>query len=303
MTRMATLRVFTSWGPPIVQVSINGKPAAMALSTGAETSTISSAAAKEFGLEEGGDSTRVYGTTGPIDLPVARSNSLLVGRASASDFAFIEIEDRRHSSSAPVPRIDNIPIVGELGADFLRSYEVQFDLPDGEITLARPRGCTVKDVRWDDSVSQVPVRVWPGGRPGVQIRLNGHKINAMLSSSSTTTTVTPEELSWDDIKSNMEAENHAEIVRGVNGTAVTAHRDRFDSLQIGNETFSPAWLTVSPMQITDAVLGADFLRRRVFWLSVSQHMMYIEKEKINPFGAEHPRLLTSAEEPKAEPVK
>ncbi|GBR06019.1 retropepsin-like aspartic protease [Acetobacter oeni] len=298
---MATLPVLTLFGAPVVPVTLNGKPALMAISTGADRSAVSEAAVKEFGLIETGTSVQVDGTTGAASLPLVQSDTLVVGRADASDFSFFEMADLRRS--VPMARINGAPVVGELGMDFLRRYEVWFDLPEGQITLARPRKCTLKDVGWDSTIDQIPVSISLGGRPNVEIRLNGHKIRAMLSSASSTSTITPERLDAFGITSNMSAENHAEIIRGVNGRSVTAHRERFDRLTIGTENFSPAWLTVAPMETADAELGADFLRGVVFWLSFGQSMIYLEKGTINPFATEHPSAFRVSPQPANEPPR
>ncbi len=300
MKRMATVPVLTATGPPVIEVTLNGKPAAMIVGTGAQTSAVSAAAVKAFGLVETGTYAKVYGTTGGIELPFVHSDRLLVGRADASDFALFEMRDRRRD--APMPSIGGLPLVGELGTDFLRHYEVWFDLPEGVIILAQPRRCTLKDVAWDASTDQVPIEVNYTGRADVPIRLDGHKVDAMLSSSSSTTTITPDELDWFGIRSTKVAANHAEIVRGVNGLTVSAHRRQFADLEIGTEKFSDVWLTVAPMEAVDAVLGSDFFRNVVFWLSFRQKMIYIEKGKVNPFASEHPSSPRRSEEQPAPPA-
>ncbi|GBR06022.1 aspartyl protease family protein [Acetobacter oeni] len=268
--RIGPLTVLNPTRSPIVRITINGKPAAIIVDSGAMTSLIVSAAARDYDLSYTGHYAMLQGTTGPVSASIVTAGKVGLGEATASDVVFTEVDMKRG-------KIDGLPIVGLLGADFLANYDVKFDLPHGKITLYRMRGCSSKDIVWPVPVDAVPLERGETGKVMVPFKLNGKTLDAILDSGADYTVIRPSQARRAGVTRDMLTEDRAGYSRGISDDSIMWHRHRFDTLEIGPKKYHNISLQVAPLETDTALLGADFLRHAVAWLSYRNLILYIER--------------------------
>nr|WP_277875825.1 retroviral-like aspartic protease family protein [Acetobacter fallax] len=262
--------VLNSSHSPVVQVTLNGKPVAMIVDTGADASLVSTATSEKFDLSYTGGHVTLRGTTGVVAASVVRADKLGLGKAIASDVLFIEIDKKWG-------HIGDLPVAGLLGSDFLSNYEVKFDLPQHLITLYRMQGCSSKDIVWKKPVDPVPLEPGDGKDVLVPFKINGKPIDAILDSGASGTVIRPSQARKAGVTRDMLARDPVGFSRGVSDDKVVSHRHLFDTVEVGPEIFHNVHLQVAPLETDSALLGADFLRHAVVWLSYRDRILYIER--------------------------
>lgn len=133
--------------------------------------------------------------------------------------------------------------VAVLGRDFLRQFDVEFDLAKGEINLFKPQGCKGSDeVYWSETYNLLPMTP---NRRGIRVpvSVNGRKAEADLNSSNPYTAI------------NIASAYELDVTRGTPGSvqladshdlladrAIETWLGRFLSLTLDQETIKPAWM-------------------------------------------------------------
>ncbi|WP_143217676.1 retroviral-like aspartic protease family protein [Acetobacter persici] len=272
---LGDLPVLNKFGSPIVGVTINGHDAAMVVDSGADLSMISEEASKNFGLTDTGHVLNISGVTGEMLSPVMRADKMGLGTATSGE---VYLTQAKRSFGGT---LEGRPVVGLFGADFLRSYDVMFNLPARKIALYELSGCKSPTPTWDGPSSTLD---WyrlgtQGMRIGTTMRLNGKKIDTMLDSGAWHTTVLPSQARKAGVMKDELARGVPVTSGGVNGKRRGGgYLHRFDSLQIGTELYPNPMLAVSPIE-TDgyALLGADFLRHNRVWISYKKEQIFIQR--------------------------
>lgn len=133
--------------------------------------------------------------------------------------------------------------VAVLGRDFLRQFDVEFNLAKGEIDLFKPQGCKGSDeVYWSDNYNLLEMTP---NRRGIRVpvTLNGKRAEADLNTSNPYTAVniaTAYELDVTRATTgvNQVADSHDLLAN----RAVETWAGRFLSLSLDQETIKPAWI-------------------------------------------------------------
>lgn len=270
ISRIGPLTVLNSTGSPEIQVTVNGKPAALVVDTGAEFSMISEKGARDYGLTYTGAEVNVRGVTGVTSSSVMRAEKIGLGDATAADVVFVS-EASSHESR------NGVPVIGLFGADFLQNYDVKFDLPHHRVTLYRMEGCSAKDIVWPRPVDQVPLSKRDGGKMDVPLAVNGKKIDTILDSGAFWTLIRQSQAAKAGVTRAMLMQDPPLRVGGVDGAQTTAHIHTFDTVTLGDQEYHHVPLTVAPTETDIALLGADFLRQVTAWLSYHDRTLYIER--------------------------
>lgn len=247
---------------PVVKVRLNGHAAAMLVDTGAGRSVITPEAAKEFGLSETGQSLTMHAVGSDIATPIVRVSSLQLGRLKALEATFL-------LAKIPVGSVAGLPVAGLFGADFLSGYDVLFDLPHHRMALISGNACIPDNVPPADRMA-FPAD--PAARIFLQIRLENRPLMAVLDSGSNRTTI-PVSLAGVQGASLEKDDNVG--ARGPDGQYLDAWLHRFRTVQIGASIDRDIELAIAPMRVPYALLGADFLRRRIMLISYRRGMTYL----------------------------
>ena len=180
-----------------VPVEINGVPKRFLLALGSGPDEIAEAAADELHLPRGDRNMisnamgvqgsqlqfqpRFLDVTGPGARPApasVRAQSFTLGGAKLPDMPLLISSDRDLGKAKPYD--------GILTAGGFRHYDIELDFGKGTLSFLAPGGCTDPNriVTWPHTaVAVIPVTL-AGGKIGVPVTIEGHRIDAVLDSGS-----------------------------------------------------------------------------------------------------------------------
>jgi len=259
--------------------SINGTPAQLLVDTGASDTaltrtgteprdmTLWMTGASSVGI---GGHTRVYRT---------RYKEFRAGPASSKSGELRVL----HDFGVP-PSYD-----GLVGAPFLLQSDFEISLAEKEVRFFRPKNCSDRFLAyWDKDAVVVPFESSWSSSPNPQftVLLNGKKLNAVIDSGASVTSVTLDAAKRAGIKlDGPNVQRLGESV-GVGEARVARWGATFDTLQIGGEIIRNADVGVLDASFgqIDLLLGADFLRAHRVLFAMSQHKLYISYIGGEPLG-------------------
>lgn len=273
------LKVLNSQGSPVVAVTLNGHPAAMLVDSGAQISLITTAATDKFNLTYTGHDVTMHGIGGMTHTPLVSAARLGMGAAIAQDVLFAATE-------LQMGAIDGLPIVGLFGADFLSNYDVVFALPEKALTLYKVTNCRSEQVVPPIFRVSMPFERNAENKIILQVRLNGQPFSAMMDSGASSTTLRPSQAKRAGVSQEMLALDPGGTGHGIDGNILRSRRHRFEQLEVGPETFQNVWLTVAPIEMDEMLLGADFLRHMVIWVSYRDRKLYMDRPQTPIPGSE-----------------
>jgi predicted aspartyl protease len=256
----------------VAPAGINGKWVHLVIDSGAERTTISSAAADRLGL--------------PHD-PRYKVQSLGIGGATTSTDVTI---DRLVLGGVHFP-IDRVAVGsfnlqtgrglnadGLLGADILLAYDMDIDVPDGTLTLYRTPLCPNMRPPWQEpSIEIAGVRARKDrlllpfkldDAEGMALLDTGAQGNVLGAAMARRMGLTEQVLASDPPVRNT----------GTGG-AVISYRHKFNRLQIGPVVEDSPEIVVLPSDfgIGDALIGEEFLQGRRVWLSFRNRQIFVSR--------------------------
>jgi tetratricopeptide (TPR) repeat protein/predicted aspartyl protease len=258
----------------LIRVKINGKPAILAVDSGASFSLLSPEGARRFkltylyappGLRLGG----VGGVTQP-ELVSARTFSFNDQRLH--DVQFLVAGNDYFSHAA-----------GLLGDNLLRMADVEFDFAKGFMRFVVPVHC-----------GNLPLAYWAGSRPVGMLelhrvarlapqfigsaRLDGHRITVMFDTGAARSVLSLSMAERLRIGPGDPGVKPAGRMGGITRRLVRSWIAPLARLQIGGETIEHTHVMVVPMPqlsaAADLVLGADFFLAHHVYIANSQHKIY-----------------------------
>ncbi|WP_338057591.1 aspartyl protease family protein [Sphingomonas beigongshangi] len=267
--KIAELAVTMQGLRPVVQTTINGKPAPFIVDSGAFFSNISPPVAKSLSLPQ-----RAY--------PGLRVNG--IGGSSEASVATV-----RHFGLAGVD-IPNVEFVvsgsdigqtGLIGQNVLGLADVEYDLPGGAVRLFRPQGC-----------SKTALAYWSAGKPFFMlpieskeearnhtvgaIELDGAKLRATFDTGAPQTVLTLRAAARAGVHPGDPGVEKAGWESGLGSRVVQGWIGHFKLLKIGDEELHNVRLRMAdlgPLD-TDMLLGADYFVSHRIYVSNAQHRMY-----------------------------
>ena len=269
---------------PLVEAKVNQHSGQFLLGTGSTQSAIFSDFAEKTGLALKHTTQSKVGIGGEIKNYAALIESMSIGKIKGERLKF------------PVLKQDLVPpnTAGILGSDFLFRYDIEIDWGKGVLRFFHPENCAADAplAYWDRNAITVPLDTdsEQDQRPIIEVMLNGQKLRALISSSSTATMVDLAHLK----KSGIPFQQGEKLpdVTGIGENPMQAWRAQFDLLQIGtyqlaNPRFKVAdfWGNLAKQDNTQKnadrlrkkyqmVLGADFLRTHRVLFAYSQKKFY-----------------------------
>jgi predicted aspartyl protease len=280
----------------LIDAAIDGKPVKLIFDSGAFGTTLFGDAADMLGLgfRDNGDYA-ITGIGGEARERVRHVGTLTIGRYTRSKALLVV---------APTARGDN-GAAGLLGRDEYGNFDLEFDIPDRVIRFLRADGCSDAQMPYwaTKSYSETPLVVLPedvSAEFRIMLTLNGRSIEATVDSGSPITTVSTSAannagLFQRDFKAHGE-------VRGIGTHTLPGYTANFKTVAIDGETIQNVDLDVadlfhySPVQktgtlvatenteLSQGLLGADFLMSHRVLLSHSHRMMYFTYEGGLVFG-------------------
>jgi hypothetical protein len=163
----------------------------------------------------------------------------------------------------------------QLGEDFLRNFDIEFDLAANAVRLWQPKDCAAASLAYwtRDVVGEVPIKTpTPDSRSGyieLTAKLNGKPVDARLDSGASVSLVSDKVAT---ATVGTKGRTDARVI-GTAGKSATVWVSRFSRFDIGNEDIPDVDIAVIEQEYP-MLLGADFLRSHRTLVSHSQQKLY-----------------------------
>jgi predicted aspartyl protease len=266
-------------GQVLAAGGIDGKPVTFLIDTGAEKTLLSDTSVKRLGLvRDEWVSSHMQGIGGYERHPNAKLDTLELGGMKLRRRG-TEIDPT--ISVAPLPFISgaNRAIDGLLGADYLSSFDISFDLRRGKMTLYDVGGCAGNFLPWTNPYVAIPVDNPVPGRLLLPIRVNGRKMSAQIDSGSTRTVMALRSALHSGLTQAVMDRDPQQKVRGVGAAELTAYEHLFSEFQVGPGDVRklPVLIMPLPVQGGDVLLGVDWLGGQPVWISWSTNQVFVAR--------------------------
>ncbi len=255
----------------VVPAGINGKWVRLIVDTGAERTTIAAATAKRLGLPlDAHHTTRSMGVGGS-----STSSDVTIDRLVLGGVHFPL--ERIAVGSFKLQNGRGLNADGLLGADILLAFDLDIDVPGGELTLYRARHCPAARLPWQEPAAEITGVKARKDRLLVPFELDGAAGLAILDTGAQRDVLGVAMARRLDL--NGQAMDDDPLVRqhGVGPMEVITHLHRFKLLRIGPVVQHSPRLAVMETDagMGDALIGEEFLRGRRVWLSFSNRQVYV----------------------------
>jgi predicted aspartyl protease len=264
----------------LARVMVNGTSVPGIFDTGAQASAVTETLVSRLGLL--GDPRHASLMSGVGGAGMERNDALVAQFALAG---FDTGEGHEPVISVPLDTPPDGPTgVGPaeplgalIGADVLSHFDIDLDVAGHRAILYDPVRCQGKLPDWQMPATEVPVEVISSDRLLLTVKLDGHKLDALLDSGASGTVVdlsaaeklgvTREDLARDPGGSGFGA-------AGVNFQRVL---HTFHTLEIAGEHFDNPKLSVLDRSLRDAdmLLGLDWLREHRIWISYRERKLLV----------------------------
>ena len=263
---------------PRVDAKLDGIYAGMVLDSGASLSTIDPAIAEDrklsgsqaAGAQPGpaAGSVTVVGVGGAVRAKLVTAHKFEMGGAEFADVPFVAT---RYSGSA----------AGLIGQNFLRRFDVEYDLANAVIRLTSPHGCAgfalAYWTRPDEAYSTLPLQVAPGVAGAVVwITVNGVKLRAELDTGSSASMLTLSAAAKVGVRPGDPGVEPSGRTVGIGPRVVRTWAASFAKVKIGDEEFKNAWLPIGDTALgdIDMLIGMDFFLTHRVYVSNLQRELY-----------------------------
>ena len=269
---LAELRVTGPGVRPVVSAHVNGIEAQFVIDSGADFSSMSSAAAARLNLKQ---------IPAPPEFIVAGVG----GNAGMS----ITVVDEFKLAAVPFHHLQfmvggNEPegLTGVIGQNVLRFTDVEYDLHNGVIRLMRPReGCR-----------EAPLAYWAGSQAYSVIDLdrpqsdfpptrgaafvNGARVRARFDTGADSSMLDLDAARRAGVEPGGAGVVEAGYARGIGDTPVKTWIAPIASVKLGDEEIRKTRIRIGHIEIGDfeMLIGADFFQSHRVYVANSQHKLY-----------------------------
>ncbi|MEO8754380.1 MAG: aspartyl protease family protein [Casimicrobiaceae bacterium] len=298
----------------VVDGAINGKKVGITLDTGAQISLILRSAALRLDLpRREAPGQRMFGVGGESRIEIADVDDFKLGDVSTKGMQLFVAGEREFGEGVDVL----------LGEDFLRKFDVEFDLAHRAVRLYQPRNCDgVSLAYWTkDTAGEVEIGPIEDARPRISltVQINGKPIDAILDSGASTTVLTKQDAAAAGVTPETPGVVAANASQGLGAKTLESWSGPFQSFAIGNESipdvrirFADLWkdttftatgsrIARNVSQTQPMLLGADFLRAHRTLVAHSQRRLYFTYTGGPVFLAD-PAPVPPASRPNGEPA-
>jgi hypothetical protein len=241
-------------GMVFVPVTIGGERHYFSLGTASPISTVTPALVQHLALIREHFGVTMIDTAGRDTNSTATVPQFALGGLTATSQRFL-IEADTQATTEPIAAADAITSgeqrrVGTLGADFLRAYDVDLDFGARKMRLIAKDHCDGQILFWkSELMAKLPIMVTDENKITFPMTLDGHELQAVLSSNTPNTAISLRAAGEVYDVKNGSAGN--EPAGQLNDTRLYAHR--FQSLSAGGLTISNPRLVLLPDLVQDAV--------------------------------------------------
>ena len=248
-------------GFPLVTAEVGGRAVTLLLDTGSHGLLLLPDAVARLRLRPDlGQTTHMQGTGGAREVPNAVLPGLTLGGAPLPGGSV-------PVTAFPVALTTEPPMAGVLGANLLRSYDVDLDVQAGRMTLLAPTGCA------PDRGTAITLQSIPGDDWALTVLANGIALLALPDTGTRITLLSNQAAR----RLGLDAPVTASTARGLDGRRVPLRHLPLRSLQVGADVSHDMPVSVTDLQIAPAevLLGLDWFRQHRVWLSYAGGMMVV----------------------------
>jgi predicted aspartyl protease len=264
-------------GVAVVDVVINDIPLPIILDTGADTTTLTAAAAAQLRLApDEYVSTLLRGAGGHLEKhrSVTPASMLLGGVALRRRGVVTK------PTLAVIAGIGSGRQVGLLGEDLLSLFDLDLDLPSRTLTLFSVQGCTGRFIPWDQPYDAIPVQFGMRSRsqPLIPVQLDHHPLTGVLDTGASVSFLNLRGMHALGLTPAMLEQDPAAGASVVGGRAA-GHWHRFAAMQIGSVVLREPLLLASPVPtpIYDLLVGLDFWTLHRLWISYASGQIFVAR--------------------------
>jgi predicted aspartyl protease len=266
-------------GRILVRVSIGGNDSLIfILDTAAQGGAISPETRDLLGLDPASaEAVNVRGASGPTTLTRMRVPPVTVAGETVDGLRAVVMDMARYRRS------EGPPYAGILGADFLRHFDVELDVPGGRMRLWRHR---------EGSASPAPPRA-PANLANVapvegfvafDVAVGNTVARAILDSGAPTSTLNWHAAAAAGVTRESPGLALSRSAAGVSGDVVETHSHRIDGIAVEELRFPPLQMSISDLPVFQGMgfgerpamlLGADLLRECRVFISYSERRVHL----------------------------
>jgi clan AA aspartic protease (TIGR02281 family) len=262
----ATLAMAPGVPLPVVDVSIDGKPARMVLDTGAQGVFLMPEAAERLGLHQ--DPllrSHASGIGGSVEELAVMLDRVQLGTAALEHVPAAVLQQSLRIAGP-------VEIDGLLGMSVLDRYDVEIDMNARRAVLYAGRACEAGPPQWQ-GMQRIEARSLNGSFV-IPVRLDGRDLQALID------TGAQADVLFTDAGGIAFAQQHrmpGRVLRGVGPNLTDAFIARFDALEVGDEVLRgvPVVVTQQRPGTPDMILGQSFLARHRVWFSAQRRALFV----------------------------
>ncbi len=254
---------------------LNGLPTIMVLDTGAQRTTLTTAATHRLDIATARAAGIATGIGGSRAMYVLQAKSFQIGRLTGKHLR-LAVTDMRLA-------LGPTEADGLLGADFLAAYDLDLDLAARQARLYRAvQGCATPATLLDGNLFVAPLLGNSNefdARPMVTVRISGKTLTALIDTGADHTVIFRDAagrlgLRLQDLTADPQLHE-----AGIGPRTRNAVRHIMSPITVGEITVSnlPVAILDQPaLGSTDMLLGLDFLARVHVWLSFSSRTLVMQ---------------------------
>jgi predicted aspartyl protease len=312
LTKLTSFDANLSSGRIMVDALIDGQPVSAMLNTGLPFNMISRALVAKLKLSTApapGDASvqglsqamnslstptlppednRMADVTGEIPKEVTEAHNVAFGDIKTDHTPFFVMDDSGKSGSRP----DVI-----FGANFLETYDLEFDLAHGKVNIFFPNHCPGQVVYWAHKFAAVSIRILINGRISLPVAVNGVDTHAILDTGAELSMVgTQLAKSALHIDPGM-GDDQAEYATGYTGERLPFYLHTFDRFDFAGVQFNNTAMGIAPDRMNrrflnavndphaalrqgetinaPVTLGMSHLKKLRLYLSFQERMLYV----------------------------
>ncbi len=267
----ATISLAVEHGSAFVPMTINGRPATFLLDTGAESTLLSTEAAKRLGLAAHYTySRRIAGFGGVLPTGEVHPDSVLVGGLAMPGFFALV-------AAVQLARLRGEAADGLLGADILAEHDLDMDLLDRRLTLYAPVTCDAPPLPWGRGAHGTAAHVSMRRHLVFDVQIAGKVLPAFIDTGAQVSFIDGAAAARLGVDAAALRQDPTVNVRGVASGERGLRRHRFARLDVAGVGWTGPVLVVAPLGLDDAdvILGADFLDSHRVWFAYRGRHLFV----------------------------
>jgi hypothetical protein len=264
----------------IVRAAINGTSVPFILDTGAERTVLDAATVQRLALNrDEWVATTMRGIGGDERQRNVLPQSLVLG-GMALHPRFLAAALSLPVGHMAFGTVGGEPIAGLLGADLLAGFDLALDGPHQRLTLYAVHGCTGRFLPWTRPYDAIPTLQPVRDTLLVPARVDGRLLLAQIDSGASNSFILEPGMAKLGLTDALLDSDRQVLTHGLGPGSLAVHVHRFATLTVGAETIGAPDLWVGrahSLRIVDMLLGADWMRPRLVWLSYATTQVFVAR--------------------------